>query len=124
MTAAGQGHMAILQWLMEMGADMAITNYANETPKDVARRFARLAAVRLLGDSQGRLYIGTCEASRFEFESDVLIRFDLKVTGRFENCRFENFESPRLPRLQSYHKQHSLFNDKFQSFQHCYWDLY
>ena len=34
------------------------------------------------------------------------IRFDSKVTGRFEN-----FESPRLPRLPSYHKQHSLFND-------------
>ena len=47
------------------------------------------------------------------------IRFDSKVTGQFEN-----FESPRLPRLPSYHKQHSLFNDKFQSFRHCYWDLY
>ena len=54
----------------------------------------------------------------FEFESDVQIRFDSKVTGRFEN-----FESPRLPRLPSYNKQHSLFNDKFQSFRHCYWDL-
>jgi len=31
---------------------------------------------------------------RFEFESDVPIPFDSKVTGRFEN-----FESPRLPRL-------------------------
>ena len=47
------------------------------------------------------------------------IRFDSKVKGRFEN-----FESPRLPRLPSYHKQHSLFNDKFQSLRHCYWDLY
>ena len=55
----------------------------------------------------------------FELESDVQIRFDSKVTGRFEN-----FESPRLSRLPSYHKQHSLFNDKFQSFRHCYWDLY
>ena len=43
------------------------------------------------------------------------LRFDSTVTGRLEN-----FESPRLPRLPSYHKQHSLFNDKFQSFQHCY----
>jgi len=34
---------------------------------------------------------------RFEFESDVPIRFDSIVTGRFEN-----FESPRLPRLPSY----------------------
>jgi len=55
MTAAGQGHVEVLQWLLEMGADMSITNYANETPKDVARRFARLAAVRLLTDNQGVL---------------------------------------------------------------------
>ena len=53
--------------------------------------------------------IGTRKASRF----------DSKVTGRFEN-----FESLRLPHLTSYHKQHSLFNDKFQSFRHYYWDLY
>ena len=33
------------------------------------------------------LLVGTCEASRF----------DSKVTGRFQN-----FESPRLPRLLSY----------------------
>ena len=56
---------------------------------------------------------------RFEFESDIPIRFRSKVMGQFEN-----FESPRLPRLPSYHKQHSLFNDKFQSFRHCYWVLY
>jgi len=61
--------------------------------------------------------LGTCEASRFD--SNLTSRFDSKVTDRLEN-----FESPRLPRLPSYHKQHSLFNDKFQSFLHCYWDLY
>jgi len=55
MTAAGQGHTEILQWLLEMGDDMCITNNATETPIDVARRFARLAAVRLLSDSQGGL---------------------------------------------------------------------
>ena len=63
--------------------------------------------------------IGTREASRFYSNSNRTSRFDSKVTGRFENL-----ESPRLPRLPSYHKQHSLFNDKFQSFQHCYWELY
>ena len=61
--------------------------------------------------------VGTCEASRFD--SNRTSRFNSKVTGRFEN-----FESPRLPRLPSYRKQHSLFNDKFQSFWHRYWDLY
>ena len=37
---------------------------------------------------------------RFEFESDIPIRFRSKVMGQFEN-----FESPRLPRLPSYHKR-------------------
>ena len=53
MSAAGQGHMEILQWLLEMGADMSIRNNATETPKDVARRFARLAAVKMLTDGKG-----------------------------------------------------------------------
>ncbi|ELU06087.1 hypothetical protein CAPTEDRAFT_176081 [Capitella teleta] len=47
--AAGQGHLDVLQWLIEMGANMTITNVAGESPKDVARRFAQLAAVKLLG---------------------------------------------------------------------------
>jgi len=45
----------VLQWLLEMGADMTIVNSASEMPKDVARRFTRLAAVKLLDDSQGEL---------------------------------------------------------------------
>jgi len=49
--AAGQGHTDIIQWLVEMGADMTITNQAGETPRDIARRFGRLAIVRLLGPS-------------------------------------------------------------------------
>ncbi|XP_075448700.1 ankyrin repeat domain-containing protein 42 isoform X2 [Ascaphus truei] len=47
--AAGQGTIECLQWLLEMGADYNITNEAGETPKDVAKRFAQLAAVKLLG---------------------------------------------------------------------------
>jgi len=55
LTAAGQGHVEVLQWLLEMGADMSIVNSASELPRDVARRFARLAAVKLLDDNQGAL---------------------------------------------------------------------
>ena len=51
--AAGQGHLEILQWLIEMGANLTITNQAGETPKDVARRFAQLAVVKLLGGDEG-----------------------------------------------------------------------
>ncbi|XP_051004903.1 ankyrin repeat domain-containing protein 42 [Acomys russatus] len=46
--AAGQGHIECLQWLIEMGADSNITNKAGERPNDVAKRFAHLAAVKLL----------------------------------------------------------------------------
>ena len=47
--AAGQGHLHILQWLMEMGASMELTTQSGETPKDVARRFAQLACLKILG---------------------------------------------------------------------------
>ncbi|XP_036994488.2 ankyrin repeat domain-containing protein 42 isoform X1 [Artibeus jamaicensis] len=46
--AAGQGHIECLQWIIKMGADRDITNKAGEKPSDVAKRFAHLAAVKLL----------------------------------------------------------------------------
>ncbi|CAF0768172.1 unnamed protein product [Brachionus calyciflorus] len=46
--AAGQGHLHILQWLIENGADLKLTNHAEETARDVAKRFAQLACVKLL----------------------------------------------------------------------------
>ncbi|XP_077820243.1 ankyrin repeat domain-containing protein 42 isoform X6 [Macaca mulatta] len=50
--AAGQGHIECLQWLIKMGADSNITNKAGERPSDVAKRFAHLAAVKLLEELQ------------------------------------------------------------------------
>jgi len=50
-SAASQGNLEVLQWLMEMGGDMSIKNNAGETARDVARRYARLAAVRMLGEN-------------------------------------------------------------------------
>ncbi|XP_071074394.1 ankyrin repeat domain-containing protein 42 isoform X2 [Dasypus novemcinctus] len=46
--AAGQGHIECLQWLIKVGADSNITNEAGEKPTDVAKRFAHLAAIKLL----------------------------------------------------------------------------
>lgn len=40
--------MHILQWLIENGADLKLTNQAGETARDVARRFAQLACVKIL----------------------------------------------------------------------------
>lgn len=36
-----------------MGADTEIANTAGETPRDIARRFAQLACVKLLGGDPG-----------------------------------------------------------------------
>ncbi len=47
--AAGQGHLAIIQWLIEMGASMDLTTQSGETPKDIARRFGQLACLKMLG---------------------------------------------------------------------------
>ncbi|XP_035289794.1 ankyrin repeat domain-containing protein 42-like [Anguilla anguilla] len=47
--AAGKGHLNCLQWLLEMGANQDIRDNAGENPKDTARRFAQLAAVKVLG---------------------------------------------------------------------------
>ena len=46
--AAGQGHLEILRWLIEMGASMDLTTQSGETPKDVARRFGQLACLKVL----------------------------------------------------------------------------
>ncbi|XP_046852859.1 ankyrin repeat domain-containing protein 42-like isoform X2 [Xenia sp. Carnegie-2017] len=51
--AAGNGHLEVLQWLIEQGADLSIVNAAGETPKDVARRFGRLACINILGGDTG-----------------------------------------------------------------------
>ncbi|KAM4045155.1 ankyrin repeat domain-containing protein 42 [Anomaloglossus baeobatrachus] len=47
--AAGTGQVECIQWLLEMGADYNITTEAGETPRDVAKRSAQRAAVKLLG---------------------------------------------------------------------------
>lgn len=51
--AAGQGHIHILQWLIENGADLKLTNHAEETARDVAKRYAQLACIKLLESEAG-----------------------------------------------------------------------
>lgn len=46
--ASGQGCSNVLQWLIEMGADLSIRNNAGETAKDLAERFAHLGCIKLL----------------------------------------------------------------------------
>ncbi|CAL8078244.1 unnamed protein product [Calicophoron daubneyi] len=46
--AAGQGHVEIVQWLCENGADTSISNHMGDTPADVARRYGELAVLKLL----------------------------------------------------------------------------
>lgn len=51
--AAGQGHIHIIQWLIENGADLRVANQSGETPQDVAKRFAQLAAYKMLESVTG-----------------------------------------------------------------------
>ncbi|XP_072849607.2 ankyrin repeat domain-containing protein 42 [Pogona vitticeps] len=51
--AAGQGHLHVLEWLIEREADCNIANEAGETPKDIAKRFAQLAVVEYLRNKMG-----------------------------------------------------------------------
>ncbi|XP_053241448.1 ankyrin repeat domain-containing protein 42 [Podarcis raffonei] len=51
--AAGQGHLHVLEWLINREADCNIPNDAGETPKDVAKRFAQLATVEYLRQKMG-----------------------------------------------------------------------
>ncbi|KAL3846546.1 hypothetical protein ACJMK2_017525 [Sinanodonta woodiana] len=75
--AAGNGHIHILQWLIEMGANMQITNQAGEAPRDVARRFAQLACVKLLGgDPEEETSVVVGEKSGEEEEEDDDIDLD------------------------------------------------
>jgi len=63
-------------------------------------------------------WLRTCEVSRFNSNSIQ--------TSRFDSIRKWRADSTISNRRACHvcHKQHSLFNDKFQSFRHCYWDLY
>ncbi|XP_015262650.1 PREDICTED: ankyrin repeat domain-containing protein 42, partial [Gekko japonicus] len=51
--AAGQGHLNLIEWLIDREANCNITNDVGESPKDVARRFAQLAVVEFLRDKMG-----------------------------------------------------------------------
>ena len=69
--AAGQGHIHILQWLIENGADFRILNQSGETSQDVAKRFAQLAAVKMLESETGfdQQELEDERASNFQAES-------------------------------------------------------
>lgn len=43
-----------------MGANMTIANKAGEIPRDIARRFAQLACVKMLGGEPGKQFKVLC----------------------------------------------------------------
>ncbi len=52
--AAAQGHINVLQWLIENGADLKLVNSSGEKPRDLAIRFSQLACVKLLETEIGK----------------------------------------------------------------------
>jgi ankyrin repeat domain-containing protein 42 len=49
--AAGSGHADCLQWLIDHGADVTLQNNMKETPLDVAKKFAQIECIKLLGQT-------------------------------------------------------------------------
>lgn len=87
--AAGQGHLEIVQYLLDAGADATVVNTAGETARDVARRFTRLAAFKMLGgdrlddDSADKFENGLKERRDSEEEISRIDKKDiLKMTPK------------------------------------------
>ena len=127
-TSQSQNHcpstLAVSRWFHHNLAINWITMASkNDTSPAFSTAQVAMASVDLLSKDDVSSY---CMATTLQsrdlrsFRDSIRTsRFNSKVTGWFKN-----FESLHLPLLPSYHKQHSLFNDKFQSFWHCYWDFY
>lgn len=69
-TAAGQGNIHVLQWLIENGIDLKITNNSGETAQDIASRFGQLAAVKLLESECGTDHSSQSDRADFNYHSE------------------------------------------------------
>ena len=52
-TAAAQGHVHVLQWLIESGIDLTVRNSQGKRAVDVARRYGNKSCVKVLGGNPG-----------------------------------------------------------------------
>lgn len=52
-SAAAQGHVHVLQWLVESGVDLSLRNSQGKTAADVARRYGNKQCVKVLGGNPG-----------------------------------------------------------------------
>ncbi|NXG40967.1 ANR42 protein, partial [Psilopogon haemacephalus] len=104
--AAAQEHIHCLQWLIKMGADCDIKNDAGETPKDVAKRFAQVAAVDLLtkitGDSNSSNE--ELDASNVKFFE----RHDVEGSTDGKEDLTLDKEQKKNARIRAYHKIQEL----------------
>ena len=63
---------------MLLNVSVSIVNSAGETPKDVARRFGRLACVNLLGGDTGSRQLSLCQLLSCRSDAE-LIQLRLKT---------------------------------------------
>ncbi|CAH8435928.1 unnamed protein product [Schistosoma mattheei] len=69
--AAGQGHLKIIQWLRENGADPKLRNELGESPADVARRYGQLGALKLLSPKSDGEYESEEISDIIDLPSDI-----------------------------------------------------
>lgn len=73
-TAAGQGHIECLQWIIKMGADSNITNKAGEKPSDVAKRYPYMLYFFLFGFVFKVLRILCCTWKSLKIQWDDIVK--------------------------------------------------
>ncbi|CAH8291094.1 unnamed protein product, partial [Schistosoma turkestanicum] len=73
--AAGQGHLKIIQWLRENGADPKLRNTLGELPADVAKRYGQLGALKLLSPKSDGEYENDGISDIIDLPSDIPIGY-------------------------------------------------
>ncbi|TGZ74797.1 hypothetical protein CRM22_000760 [Opisthorchis felineus] len=90
--AAGQGHVKIIHWLLENGADPSITNHLGERPVDVARRFGQSAAIEPLKVRNSNSMISEKMPGFLEGEPEPEVIFDKETALDRARRRIDKFQ--------------------------------
>lgn len=94
-----------MQWLIENGADLRIKNNSGETAQDVAKRFAQLAAVKLLEYETGH--------DQQELENDSLKSREVSSSASLSSQQKKDAKTRAKSRLEEIEKQLTIAQSNY-----------